>query len=407
MQRSFVVRAVVTILIAASLVTAGPRAESAPEPVTINCGNPVGFDITEPGSYVLTGGVTNCGSATAAIKVSATDVKLDLDGFTIDGVDAVSTFGILALPDMDGFKVSNGTVQDFETGIRLGGKASKASGLTVQSNVTGIDALFDVTTGRSIANTISNNFVLANTGIGIDANHDNKISNNTISANAGGGILALNGNTVSGNTLTNNGATGLGVDHRNKVAKNTLTGDGIDAGDGNTIASNTLDGGAIGTFNGNTVKDNVLTDSVGTAISGFNGFVVLENRVTGGTGLGIDGFNGAVIRDNKVTGTSGHGIEVANGSTIVGNTSNDSLGGDGINAGSGATIKSNKTNDNADDGIDVTVALPARHTAIIKNVAKDNGDIGVFASASGVKGDGTNKATGNGTTDCDPASLCA
>lgn len=75
--------------------------------------------ITQPGSYYLTGNLALAEGKTVGIEVEADGVTIDLNGFTLDGVNAVGSVGIKVADGFscDGMRVINGQITDWETGI--------------------------------------------------------------------------------------------------------------------------------------------------------------------------------------------------------------------------------------------------------------------------------------------------
>src|SRR5262245_49070296 len=75
--------------------------------------------ISSPGHYYLTKDVRVTG-AVIAITINASEVSLDLGGFTIDGNDIAGSYGIYVAGAQSDITIENGTVKDFHFGVDFG-----------------------------------------------------------------------------------------------------------------------------------------------------------------------------------------------------------------------------------------------------------------------------------------------
>jgi hypothetical protein len=159
------------------------------------------YHIAQTGSYRLSGNLI--ATSTGAIVISASNVTLDLNGFTIacvacSGVSGISSSGIVTV-------IMNGTVDGFQgtggNGISFQGAAAKADHMTINGNTTGI-----LTTGPDLTVIFSN--VSNNSFDGISGSGSNlNVNHSVISANGQDGIDILNG-LVTENTIIGNGFSG-------------------------------------------------------------------------------------------------------------------------------------------------------------------------------------------------------
>jgi hypothetical protein len=215
------------------------------------------------GSYRLAGNLNVSAINTDAIDVSAVNVTLDLNGFTISGpsfcsgppvqcTNAGTGKGILS--QVSGTTVRNGTVRGFGTGLILGSMAV-ADSVRAESNS-------DVNSG----------------GIWVG---DGLVIHCTANLNAGSGIIG--GSVTSFNSATANGA--FGIFGGATVSNNTVSFNGLD-----------------GIHDAFTVLFNTAWDNVGAGIttgfidSGYIGNVVFGNQggtISGGHSLGQNLCNGA------------------------------------------------------------------------------------------------------------------
>lgn len=99
------------------------------------------FVISQSGNYYVTRDLTYNGSG-AAISIGASNVTLDLGGFTIRGADAASSAGVRVTGNQSQYfpiSISNGQVWDFDTGIDgFLGSHVRVEGIRAYSNGTGI-----------------------------------------------------------------------------------------------------------------------------------------------------------------------------------------------------------------------------------------------------------------------------
>jgi parallel beta-helix repeat protein len=317
----------VAVAMVSALIWSAPPARAATTKFSIDCTQAVGFDITSSGTYLLRRAVSDCASATAAIRVSVSDVVVDLQDRAVDGNDAGS-FGILTVAATTNVTIRNGTVSDFDDGIRLDGGASKVTGLTVRSS----------------------------DDDGIQVAAGNKVTENTVSRNVFG-INAGDGTTVSRNTVSGNGVEGIIAGSGSAVSRNRVSGNG---------------NFGIVTGNGSTVSRNRVSGNSGFGISVGNGSTVSRNRVSGNGLTGIVTGSGSTVAENRATGNGNDGIRVVADSKVVGNKANGNLD-DGIEitAPSETTkVKDNSANGNVDWGIDAGAGPVSGGKT---NKAKDNG----------------------------------
>lgn len=256
-------------------------------------GDTPGFPVTITGaagrSYRLTSDLQIAATTTTGIEISASDVELDLAGFSIrgpfvcSGNPAVCTpssgsgAGIASSAPFEGVRVHDGSVVGMHTGISLGSGAT-LSEVRVRSNrLDGAKALGDARfdhvvayqnggTGLSIgggsvvdciahgnggggidlgsASAIAKgNAVRANGSTGIGGSGPALVSGNVATAN-GDGIVVGAGSEIVGNVASSNGRHGIGVDGESSVRSNTVranTGFGLKAdGTRNSYRGNTF-----------------------------------------------------------------------------------------------------------------------------------------------------------------------
>ena len=193
-------------------------------------GDGAGFpvSITRPGSYRLTSDLAVSSAATDAIRISANDVTLDLNGFTISGPTVCSErgediscaplgagIGVRELPsgatteEGRGIRVKNGTVRGMgDYGVFLYNIAT-IEDLTAIGN--GGDGIFCVHSCTALRNR-----AIRNGGTGINGGNSSgpvptgmTAIHNVSNGNGGLGIAAGSGSVAIGNMLKQNGGRGL------------------------------------------------------------------------------------------------------------------------------------------------------------------------------------------------------
>jgi parallel beta-helix repeat protein len=209
-------------------------------PIT-NCTDPTMTNITHDGRYFLANDLTQCANGTTSfgISITASHVKLELRGHTIQGVFNPGTIMIHAIGGPAG--ISNieiagpGAVIDGDTGIDFENvHCSRVHNLVVLGN--NLDGITVNASGQtsgctaSTDNEFRDNIVSDNAGNGITVNggNENRFINNFFSGNVEGLVLSnANGNVARQNTADGNINGGIDV-----------------LGSGNTIEDNTAVGNA-------------------------------------------------------------------------------------------------------------------------------------------------------------------
>jgi len=235
----------------------------------ITAGDAPGFPVTltAPGSYRLTGGLVVPDGATTAILIDASEVAIDLNGFSITCADPCpgsSGFGIdsVLVPENFGASVRNGTIRGMGTaGLRLVGRSVVEDVVVVGNGGSGIL----VVGGRAI---VRGCLAEQNTGDGIHVAAKSVVEGNTAFENTGAGIFAEFGSTVSGNSAVDNGDAGIQCGANCNVFRNSAVQNGV---------------GIQGT---GTFSDNTITDNTGFGLSigptdGYGGNVLRGNNSGG------------------------------------------------------------------------------------------------------------------------------
>lgn len=164
------------------------------------------YEINASGSYYLTGPLF---SATSGITVNASDVTIDLMGFTISGTNSTGHHGIHVAGGTDvelsNVVIRNGGITTFDYGILVentrGGEISgiishqnTSNGIQLKQNDPGSCTDFTVTRCTLRANNSSGLSIFGNNTE--RRNRDHIISHNLISANKNTGISLLGGQGI-------------------------------------------------------------------------------------------------------------------------------------------------------------------------------------------------------------------
>lgn len=186
---------------------------------SVTVGDAPGFPVTlsQSGSYVLSGNLTVPDQNTTAIQVTADNVTIDLNGFSIIGPNLSNGVGEgVSASSRTNVMVLNGTVRGMGSrGVFLGNKG-RADGLRLIFNSDGIQVGVD-----SLLKDIT---ALANRITGVYLFGKSTILNSVITQNGEDGILAGDNCFVQGNTVHGNGRYGIALGGSSTVLQNTITG---------------------------------------------------------------------------------------------------------------------------------------------------------------------------------------
>jgi parallel beta-helix repeat protein len=402
----------VTVLAALSIPLGGaaPAKAQGPNPTPISS---CPYTITRPGRYILT---ANCsvGSGLTGITITAPNVQLDLNGHTLTG--AGSGIGIEVsgddTPPVVRAAVSNGTIQQFQTGVLVtNARASSLTSLTVNNNSSfGIDLESShncLVSGNTLT---ANGTSTGNCGILVgNGSTQNTVELNIVNANRAG-IRIQNGGSgirIEGNTANGNFGSGIRLDldsNGNSVQRNTTNGNGTGVNAAGISLAATASGNLI---SGNTAQNNT---SVGIDVASDNNSIQ-NNNTSNNTAAGIvirpdasgNGFSGNqangnnggfdvlgdnnTIQNNTTNSNNFTGIILrpeASGNHVSGNQANSNTN-TGIDVqGDNNTLQNNTTNSNTNTGI--VIRPEASGNTISSNQANNNGSAIVFGNGMDVQG---------------------
>jgi hypothetical protein len=238
--------------------------------------DPAGYPIaiTRPGSYRLTGNLTLSSAGQSGITVSSDRVRIDLNGFSILGVNSCSGgfgtpvtctsngsgVGIFSAVSAD-IEVEHGSVRGMgSAGIRLTGLNARVRNVLVESN--GADGIELGNTGeardcRAFLNLQDGISTLDSAQVrdsaserngldGIDVRANARLLGNISNGNGQLGIHCVASCSAIGNTASSNGGDGIAAGANALISENTVFGngdDGIQMSNGVAVG-NTVDGNA-------------------------------------------------------------------------------------------------------------------------------------------------------------------
>lgn len=298
------------------------------------------FTISEPGSYFLTGNLTNTNPNADGIIIDADNVTLDLGGFTLSGYDTnnppnqTGDDGIFILGSQNNIHIFNGHVEGWAGD--------------------GINAL---NADHSIFERLT---VSYNGGDGLVADFSAVISHVTAGFNGLDGIEGDDGTVIVFSTAMGNGDNGIQTSEGSHVVHSTgfnNESDGIDVAAGSTVTNSVASDNLIYGFDlalGGTVQMSTAYDNLRNGIDVASASIV-RNNVSSLNGAdpdstvletnrnGIRTFANSWVINNKVHENDGSGIRISSTDCLVeGNSITDNDTGGIIVTSSGSLIINNK-----------------------------------------------------------------
>lgn len=293
-------------------------------------GDTAGFpvQITNPGSYRLTGSLTLPNADTTGIRILADDVSIDLNGFAITGPTTCSGdpsegarsctsepsdpanpgFGIQAIDlappnqSQDRVSVRNGVIRGTGgVGVYLGNQALVSDLRVSQTTAIGITVGSFSVVRNSTAN---------QSGGGIQTGDSSVVEGCTANENASDGITTNSGSTVRGSTAMNNSRFGIYAFDVTTVTQSTALSNGED--------------GIVGTA-GNSITNSSSSFNGGVGISCSNGCVVTGNSVRTNTSFGFSGSTNTGLANNSFSQNNSVGPQISGGTEMGENVCNSDL----------------------------------------------------------------------------------
>ena len=251
---------------------------------------------------------SNVGPCTVGITIGASNIVLDLGGFTVFGTPGNDDSGII-FANVTGSTVRNGTVRDFDTGVEIDrGSGNTVTAMDLRDNPR-FDAIFVF---RSDNTKITHNRMNGNgtfSQVTLEDSSNSQVTNNVIQGGVRGttiGIWVLNNrdrpvaegdpdlvglqasnNLIAYNLVQGNALDGIQISRfatRNIVQNNDASQNGV------LRTNNVRDGSGIIVFgNENTVQDNLMYGN------GANGLFISAST-SANTGR-AQGVNNTLLRN--------------------------------------------------------------------------------------------------------------
>ncbi len=314
---------------------AGPITSTMKDLQTVEPRTPITalpFTINQSGSYYLTGDLEAAFCGADGLVINASDVTLDLNGFSIFHTSACANDGVTVTGIRRNIVVRNGTVRGFNSdGIDLGNASNcRVDDVHVADNTrNGLWIFSGAVVTRCTARDNGMNGIVT---IGAAT-----IENCSARGNGLDGIvLSNNGGSISNCTAHNNGDDGIsagdGVAITNCTASlNTARGIYSVNGDatiiGCTATQNVGNGIEVGSRS--TIQQCTSKNNAGHGIAANGECFISQNNcvINGGSGVRVN-LSGNRIEANNVVGNSSRGIEVvAAGNLIIRNSARTNASG--------------------------------------------------------------------------------
>jgi hypothetical protein len=322
------------------------------------------YTITQPGSYYLTRNLTGV-AGNNGISILASNVTIDLNGFTLDG-NGNTGFRAISCSFRSNVTIRNGTIANW--------------------NREGIDG-YQSHQARVEDVTVDN----SNNGFGIIVSYTSVVTRCQVRSSAAG-IIVGDGSTVANCTAESN-QRGFEIGAGSSVSECAAvsnTGNGFDIGAGVTARDCTARGNVANGFQTGASNTLVNCTSNGNAGKGFQmdgAGQLLDSTSSGNTGAGVDitvpgGGNPVVARVDgcSINFNGGHGLSQAGGggSTFSNNTIARNSGA-GIAVLDGNLIINNRIVDNGAPANAAGVQVNGSQNTIQGNNILNNGVMYSFA----------------------------
>lgn len=341
------------------------------------------FNITQPGSYVLISNLTGS-PGQDGIRISASNVTIDLNGFALLGVPG-SLNAIVAVDPGGGdlrksIRITNGAISGWDgAAIDIGYSSnSQIDHIRAYQNGTGIYANYCTT----VADCVSE----GNSFVGISVGNVSSVTRCTaLYSGGGGGINVGDVSTVSFCAAQSNNGGGIRVGNGSSVefcvVRNNFVGKGnapgIACGDSCTITGcsseiNTSNGYDLGSRC--TVAGSTAAGNGGAGVYGFDDITVTNSTLSGNSWIGVY-INGGTVSNCTVSRNNGGGIySFLDRMTITGCTVTNNLAA-GINLDGTSLVSNCTANNNLQSGIQVLAG--GEGSRIIDCVVSENNINGI------------------------------
>lgn len=293
--------------------------------------------ITQSGSYYLGADLEGAGG----ITIEASDVTIDMAGFSVDAAVGASGDGIRSSGPLVNITIRNGSISGWPgDGVDLG----SASNCLLEDLVSSGNSLNGFVIGPG--STMIRCTASGNGGSGIGGSDNGKVIQSSSSDNGSEGISLGDGATIDSSNATGNSGDGIAASNGGSISRSTSHGNkvGFRMKDGGVIVdctaiANTSDGFEVGatieirSCNATANQANGMrlgrSSSVLDSISGQNGLhgmLLGDGAVARGNacrdndahGIAVESETvGVVIERNQVFNNKGVGIDVRGGRSLI------------------------------------------------------------------------------------------
>ena len=349
------------------------------------------YTISSSGSYYVT---TNIFSAGNGLTINASDVDLDLNGFSVIGTNT-STSGIFINGTRTNVSVRNGIIRNWASrGLTISNlRGGRFSGLRVLNCSGGIEAGSDaIVDDCTVLENGAGNYAIA-------AGENSRITR-CQTKRGYTGIYISGPGLVRDCIVASNSNNGIQITGQGSIINSTTFGNqfgGIVVGERSTILGcvvvNTTNGIGISAGHGSIIRDTQSVSNSSHGLSASMAAVIEHCTVSENGGRGIMATTGSLISDCVVFGNTGHGIFVTDDCTVINNqvTSNGASGTD-----SGIMVNGTRTRverNNATSNTTTGIRTASGGNFIVNNSAKAN--LANFVFTAGDTYGPTNVTTGS------------
>ncbi len=279
--------------------------------------------ITAPGSYYLSTNIVGWSGGVVAVKIQASNVSLDLNGFTLNG-NGSSFCGIWLNAAVTNITIRNGSITGWgNSGIYAdtGTAQCRFESLVLLSNIDcGIGG------GTPIVNCVVADCLAAgNTTYGIVVGTGSQLERSQALDNGGGGFFSEGMyTTVTKCQSIGNGGVGINLGYGSGTVADCLAADngsnGILVGYKASVINSSCEGngsdGITATMNCS-IRNCTSDNNVGVGINIYQDTEVIGCHVSANGGPGIYGDNGSLIKDCEASSNGDAGIKgVGRGSVV-------------------------------------------------------------------------------------------
>lgn len=288
------------------------------------------FIIAQPGSYYLGGNLAG-ESGKSGIVIAASNVSLDLNGFTLQGV-AGSLDGIRPSGNRTNIIITNGIVAGWGgTGVATyaaGGSGSYASYTRIEGITAAQNTAFGIRAG--VASVVSRCIARSNGNTGIILTNSGGVATECLAiANSADGFTIYDGSSMIACASHSNTGSGVECGNSNHVIRDCAFQYNSDGGiarasnttiSGCNVANNTGHGITFSAgchITGNLVNNNSLAGLLGLSVapSGDNRIEGNEVHLNGGAGIDLTNNTGNMVFRNTLRRNTNNTIVNAAGSS--------------------------------------------------------------------------------------------